>query len=171
MKTIRHRRLLIALIVIIVGVLVGLVWLVWPERSERLTLKFVRSEVIDGNSKLLFRLEGADQYRVFIKGFFYIHGDDQTLVALNGQTGRQFYAEPLLYSENGPITQMRAGVFVLVLDTNFSRFYWCIRDAWSLRKESKLPILSHAKSLWQRSVRVVSNETITSDVFTNTPPQ
>jgi hypothetical protein len=175
LKITRKRWLLITLIVIMVGVLGCSLWLMLAGRPKdlNLRLKFVRSEVVDGKSKLLFRLEGADQYDIYIKGFFYLHGNNpqiRTLVALNGQNTRQFYADPLSLSENSdPITNLKAGVFVSVLDRNFSRGYWAIKDSWSLRKERKLPMFSLAKSLWKRPLRAVYDGIITSDVITNAP--
>jgi lipopolysaccharide export system protein LptC len=178
LKISRHRRLLIALIVIVVGVLIGVAWLMWPEPTPKnLTLKCVRSEVVDGKNKLLFRVEGAERYAIFIKSFLYLHGNAQPVFqgstfSLYGylETNRQFYADPPSYSHNNDQGwTMQANVCVVSKDKSLSKLCWVIRTTWSLRKRSPLSMFSIAKSLWKGPTIVISEQIITSEVITNCP--
>lgn len=180
MKAIRHRRLLIALIVIVVGLLVGLAWLVWPEsppKDPTLRLKFVKSEVVDGKTKLLFRVEGAEKYAILIRGFRYLHDNDQpepltltvpVFTSLNRE--REFYADPPQYSPlNVEGWKLQANVSVMRSDHNLYALYGVIRYTWHIQKQSGSSVFSAAKLLWDYPTHSVSEQTITSEVLTNVP--
>jgi hypothetical protein len=179
-KIIRHRRLLIALLVIIVGLLIGVAWLVWPERPKDLTLrlKFV-SEVVDGP---LFRIEGADKYEIFVKGYAYVQANappfSTNSIEFSFQNppfrSREIHADDLqansVISKEG--WQMQADVMVLVPDDKFTTACDVIKDTWRMRKRIKTSIFSTAKFLWTGypHMHVISEQIITSEVITNIPP-
>lgn len=176
-----------------VGLVVVVAWSVWPERHKDLTLrlKFVRSEVVDGKPKLLFKVEGAEQYEVFINGFWYVHGDDHSTPLIPNISllpdyllkRRQFYADPPRYSPyyppstpNDQTWKMRCNAQVLVDDRKLSKLWWVAKNTWTLRQESHNSIVYVAKYLWRNSPRrniseqTITSELITSDLTTNTPP-
>jgi len=164
--------------VIIAMVFLFVVWIVWPARHKDLTLRlrFIRSEVVNGQTKLLFRVEGAEQYQIFIKGFLYIRGNDQPVqrypFSLHNyqQIGRQFYADPPLYSHNNDQGwKMQAGVSVVAQDKSLTRLYDVIKTSWLFHKNQPLPIFSLAKVLWKLPTPPMSEQVITSDLITNCP--
>jgi hypothetical protein len=186
LKITRHRRLLIALFVIIVGVLAGLAWLVWPESPPKnltLRLKFVRSEVVVGNTKLLFRVEGADKYEILIQGCRYVSSNylppsdgrepaDTLFDPFYFYTAREFHVDqPKSSPFNDEGSKLQAIVCVVVHESKFSKLRRVAKDALAFRKPFGFPFFSLAKFLWQSNERhCISHQVITSDVVTNAPP-
>jgi hypothetical protein len=183
LKPVRHRRLLIALIVIIVGVLVGLAWLVWPGTDLTLRLKLVRTGIEDGKTGVLFRVEGAEQYELHIENFRYLLGRKpaSSLPSLTLDLGtREFWATaaPEYYADVGDQGwQVQASVFVIgPAKKNIRKALWAIRNAWPeyrfwRRTAKPVSFLSLAKSRWNYNGNLIlSRQTITSELITNTPP-
>jgi hypothetical protein len=85
-----------ALIGVAVGVVVAVAWLVWPDRSPKnlkLRLKFLRTEVVDGKTKVLFEVQGAERYEFHVVAFVYFHRNDGFSVNYVAK-GRIVYTEP-----------------------------------------------------------------------------
>ena len=84
-------------------------WVIWPERAPnvRLRLKVVRNEIVDGNQRILFRVEGAELYEVYTTDSWYVRGgqllpDFEILSFHNSVPGSEFFVDAPQGYLNGP---------------------------------------------------------------------
>jgi hypothetical protein len=166
-------------------VLVGVSWLLWPGPELTLRLKLVRTGIEDGKTAVLFRIEGAEQYELHIKNFRYLIGRKPAsrLPAFTlDLVAREFWATaaPEYYADVGEQGwQVQASVFVVVPEkNNIGKVFRVLRAArreYRFWRQGPSPVhvsfLSLAKSRWKANGNYVIEQTITSDVITNTLPQ
>ncbi len=180
MKTIRHRRLVIALIVMLVGVLVGLAWLVWPEPSPKnlkLRLKFLRTELVDGKTKVLFEVQGAERYEIHLVAFIYFYRNDGFSVS-HVFKNRIVYTEPPQHYPEAPQHwteasflndqgwKVRADLEIILHKSKFFKLPRVIKDTWEFR-HSGGSLFSIAKEFWRGVDSRQVIDVYASDVITN----
>jgi hypothetical protein len=170
------------LIGVAVVVLVGLGWVLLAGRPKdlKLRLKFVRSEIVNGTNKFLFKIEGADQHEVCVAGFWYVA--NEKLSSSNGVFAFTNYSRPIWgrlflvnapqYSPNAKGLRLQADVGVFSPDKNNpGKALRVIKDAWDDSSRDRLSYFSTAKAYWQnKAMGLISEQTLTSDLITNTPP-
>src|SRR5262249_5645740 len=152
----------IALIVILVGVLVGLAWLVWPEPSPKnlkLRLKFLRTELVDGKTKVLFEVQGAEKYEIDLVAFIYFHRNHGLPVNFVFKN-RIVYTEPPQHDPEAPQHwteasflndqgwKVRADLEIILHESKFLKLPMVIKDTWEFRRSGG-SLFSIAKELWR----------------------
>ena len=171
-----------ALIGVAVAVLVGVGWLVWPDRTQDLglRLKIVRYAVQDGTPGVLFRVEGAENYEILVTGYSFCPGGNSphsTFGIHNYTAGREFFvSDPQSYMDVGDKGwRLQADAWVLPShQSKFSKLVAVTRDAWRARNAGYDTIhpsfFSTAKFFWNANSRhILSQQTLTSELITNTP--
>lgn len=175
-----NKKLRIALIGVAVAVLVGLVWTVWPERHKNISLrlKFVGSGDLGRKAFGLFQVQGAEQYDIIVTSYRCVHGTNAspvnpTFAFKNLQTFRIFRVEnqDLVHQE----LQLEANVDVVEPEKKLSQLLRTLKGILQcvfMKASSNgktAPITSVVKPLWElNSYRVISEQTLTSDLITNT---
>lgn len=178
-----NKKLRIALIAA-VGVV--LVLACFHKPPDPLRLKIVRTGIEDGKAGVLFRVEGGQQYELRVKSFCYILGKNAKpsdgIITLNyWLPGREFWAiaAPEYYADVGAQGwKVQAEVFLITPEkNNIGKVFRVLKDSWReyrfwrSRAGGKPSFLFMAKSRWNDKGRnVVTEETVTSDPITNTPP-
>lgn len=166
-----------ALIGVAVAVLVLVGWLLWPEPTPKeltLYMQIVRSEVVNGKTNFLFRVEGAGKCPILINRIWYVDVYENSLPdpdILDDHVHREFCTGPPVHPPDRG-WKVRANAYVLRRNNVVSTLYWVTRDTWRLHSGGATQsVLSLAKTMWRgHSMTAINDEVITSELITNTPP-
>lgn len=184
LKLLRNPRLLIALILIMTGLVVVIAVLVWPQKPGlTLRLKILRTGIENGQPGVLFHIEGAEQYPLYVQSFSYLLGKnaasrDATFSIFS--PAREFWvtAPSEYYADlRDQGWKVQADVLLFAPEKNdIGKFFRVMRDAWRYshmrgpRPSNPPSFFSTAKFLWQANRQISYKRTPISQMITNTPP-
>jgi hypothetical protein len=136
----------------------------------------VRHDLQGGKPGVIFRVEGAERYEILVTSYYFLpaHNSSQGTLGLHNYTpGREFFVDGPQYHIGDEGWRLKADVLVLTSNrSKFSKIVAVTKDTWRARSvgyDSVHPsFLSTAKFFWQAdSTRILSEQTLTSDVITN----